>query len=351
MNPYANHYTWNKPFRKRRWKKFRELRLEALESREMFSTVVDAAIPATTEMEALTSPVEWHAPQTPTVAKPSTEFSPAAIPVEAAVSVEPVSPEETGEGFAPLLPDAVNQVVSASDWLADRNMAATSPSQQFEDGGIPSTLKIPGIPGGDTGGAAGYNGGGRLPLSIAGFNGYGNAYYLDINDETLPRIVWLYAQYYRNQVRLVPTHVALNRPEVQVQTNLYFDGARMTEDVYNLIPEQPADQEKTDEEIIPAPPKKTGKSEKPDTEKPKATTDETLEKDLPKTLDDLPPLEEEPPKEPAKPQETPKKPEKPEPPDDRESPPPPPPLETSNVSRPAKRLPDTPAKNGDPATG
>ena len=99
--------------------------------------------------------------------------------------------------------------------------------------GIPTRFRIPGIPSGDTGGEAGFNGGGALALEIPGFSGYGNAYYLDIFDASLPRTIWLYAMYFRNQARITPGPVYLARPTIDhAWENCAFDGYHIGGSVY-----------------------------------------------------------------------------------------------------------------------
>ncbi|MDO4630432.1 MAG: hypothetical protein Q4C70_14735, partial [Planctomycetia bacterium] len=87
-------------------------------------------------------------------------------------------------------------------------------------GGVPG---FPGIPGGDAGGVAGGNGSvAQLPLMIPGFDGYGNAYFLTLSGDSIGRIVWLYAQYFNDQERVVPKMTVL--PRAETSTSNYDSG-------------------------------------------------------------------------------------------------------------------------------
>lgn len=100
--------------------------------------------------------------------------------------------------------------------------------------GIPTRPFFPGIPSGDTGGLAGFNGSsGVLALEIPGFSGYGNAYYLDIFRSSLPRTIWLYAMYFGDQVRVTPGPVNLARPVIDnTSASSVFGGYHIGGSVY-----------------------------------------------------------------------------------------------------------------------
>ncbi|MDO4570888.1 MAG: hypothetical protein Q4D38_10920 [Planctomycetia bacterium] len=147
----------------------------------------------------------------------------------------------------------------------------------FETGGIPGAIYVPGIPPGDAGGMAGGNGGGRLPLQIPGFQGYGNAYYLDINDQTLPRVIWLYAEYFRNQARVAPGLAYLARPEMnRSYENYSYFGVKLSPSVFSLVHPDMEDDERQGEIL-----------DQMQREKRSELMERHLQKDLEKTLDDM----------------------------------------------------------------
>ncbi len=161
----------------------------------------------------LESPVAVYAQETP-----------GAVPTT--VSIGETASRENAAVFptaSPAASPAAPQILmSASSFTSSLNANFTlNPGGWFETGGIPASISIDGIPWGDAGGVAGGNGGGRLPLEIPGFSGYGNAYFLDNADDTLARIVWLYAEYFGNQQRVVPVQTNLPRPDVNTSSDNY----------------------------------------------------------------------------------------------------------------------------------
>lgn len=281
------YYTRN-PIERKRRSPNRFLMIEDLEDREMLSAI---------------SPVAANVQESDTLMASTAVYAPASVSPASTATVEivqhgttPAAPAAAEKSLTATPPQAsMVDAVFASDAATQATRASWFQNPSLIDlsdmpggGGIPADYRppIPGIPGTDTGGVAGYNGGGRLPLEIPGFQGYGNAYYLDINDETLPRTVWLYAQYFRNQPRVTPGQTWLVRPDIDYSwANYYFDGVRISTSVYSMITDQALEelkQEKIEDvmkqealEEIPIVPHENLKEKE-------------MEKHIPKTLREVP---------------------------------------------------------------
>lgn len=275
----GQYYTRNSAEHKRRSLN-RTLMMENLEDREVLSAI---------------SPIAANVPETASLMDSAAVYAPATIVPETTGTVEMIQVNATpsnGENVAhPTLQQAQStDALFASEETLNATLFQSQsliglPSMPGA-GGIPANYRpsIPGIPGTDTGGVAGDNGGGRLALEIPGFRGYGNAYYLDINDETLPRTVWLYAQYFRNQPRVTPGQTWLVRPDIDYSwANYHFDGVRISTSVYSMITDEALEEQKQEkiEDIM----QQEEREEKIPTFLEK---ENQMEKQIPKTLQDVP---------------------------------------------------------------
>lgn len=172
---------------------------------------------------------------------------------------------------------AVTQTGGPVTLITSESAATLNPEEWFEAGGIPEQLSIGGIPPGDAGGVAGGDGGGRLPLEIPGFSGYGNAYFLDNANDSLARIVWLYAEYFGNQQRVVPLTTDLPRPRMNDAWNRYglFGSSLGGTVFYDENPQAPVEKKEkaVPKEVLP--------------QKPEREMEHHLDTEMEKTLQDL----------------------------------------------------------------
>ncbi|MDO4585130.1 MAG: hypothetical protein Q4D62_13630 [Planctomycetia bacterium] len=276
------YYTRNSTEHKRRSLN-RTLIFEDLEDREVLSAI---------------SPVAANVPETTSLMDTTAVYAPATVAPETTTSVEMVPAHASLQSEAwstptPQEAEATDAFFATEEIATMALFQSRSTNSLFDitgGGAVPGNYRqsIPGIPGTDTGGVAGYNGGGPLPLQIPGFRGYGNAYYLDINDETLPRTVWLYAEYFRNQPRITPGQVWLVRPDIDYSwENYYFDGVRISTSVYSMITDQALEELK--EEKIEDIMQQEKREEKVNTFLHK---ENSMEKQIPKTLREVPETEE-----------------------------------------------------------
>lgn len=232
--------------------KFHPMFLEPLEDRKVMSALspfqaaalVTSAEDAASSTEGLVSSTAFYAsavPKTEPASGTASQGSAAAVS-----SQDPVMPQEDLQALSIT---EVGLGTEAGTGLTSAGFAPLTPEEYFELGGIPGQLVIPGIPPGDAGGMAGGNGGGRLPLEIPGFGGFGNAYYLNLSGDTIGRIVWLYAEYFGNQQRVVPQMTVLPRAGLsQFGTDYGLFGTTLASPVfYYETPE--AQGEKKEKEI------------------------------------------------------------------------------------------------------
>lgn len=207
--------------------RFRPMCAEALEERMVMSALspLQPAVSMETAAkvpEDLVSSSAVYAPAIPGEGTLHTEGL--SLPEDAAAgSILPGQPSEKGtDRTAARLTDVSWTALEGEGirW-AERSSAALAAAEEVSETAVgdmgeeltddPAQSLIPGIPPGDAGGLAGGNGGGRLPLEIPGFGGYGNAYYLTNVNEPLARVIWLYAQYFNDQQRVAPSQTELPR--------------------------------------------------------------------------------------------------------------------------------------------
>lgn len=207
--------------------RFRPMFAEALEERMVMSTLSPLQPAASMESiakvpEDLVSSSAVYAPAIPGEGSFHSEDL-SLLENAAAGSILPGQPSVNGSDRAlARLTDASWTVLEGERTnFADRNFTAPAETLEISETAVgdvgeeltddPAQPMIPGIPPGDAGGLAGGNGGGRLPLEIPGFGGYGNAYYLTNVGEPLARVIWLYAQYFNDQQRVTPTQTEFPR--------------------------------------------------------------------------------------------------------------------------------------------
>lgn len=211
---FSRKQTWGVKARRTGNLKYRPLIVETLETRRFmsaFSPLQSAALEtgsgAVNLSDEMVSSSAFFAPQVPIAVSREenvSQGSAAADLVELNV-IPAASPKSAGQEMPRL------SAVSGTEEAMQIAMNSDSNFNLGEGGTVnPLAPEILGIPPGDAGGLAGGNGGGRLPLEIPGFSGYGNAYYLT-DMTSMPRAVWLYAQYFGNQQRVVPEMTVLPR--------------------------------------------------------------------------------------------------------------------------------------------
>lgn len=219
--------------RRRRNRQFRPMYFEPLEERQVMSAI--SPIPVTAlevsprtddSTEDMVSSVAVYAPAVPETVSIGETLSQGSVVTNHSSNLTSqntvthrISPEilDTAWAIAVGLNENGNEIGNEQNTPTDSfNPDIFSP----DFGGIPG---FPGIPGGDAGGVAGGNGSiAQLPLMIPGFGGYGNAYFLTLSGDSIGRIVWLYAQYFNDQERVVPKMTVL--PRAQTSTSNYDSG-------------------------------------------------------------------------------------------------------------------------------
>ncbi len=184
--------------------RFRPMCAEALEERMVMSTLspLQPAVSMETAAKVPEDLVSSSAVYAPAIPGEGTLYTAGlSLPEDAAAgSILPGQPSEKGT-------DRTAARLTDISWTALEGEGMRL--EELTDD--PAQSLIPGIPPGDAGGLAGGNGGGRLPLEIPGFSGYGNAYYLTNVGEPLARVIWLYAQYFNDQQRVAPSQTELPR--------------------------------------------------------------------------------------------------------------------------------------------
>ncbi len=212
---FGRKQTWGMKVRRTGNLKYRPLIVEPLETRR-FMSAFSPVQPAALETEGaeiadlsdeMVSSSAIYAPQVPIAVSWEENVSQgsAAADLEKQDIVSEASLKKTGAEIPLLTVDGAEKLDGLASAESRLNSVASETANTLAQ-------EIAGIPPGDAGGLAGGNGGGRLPLEIPGFGGYGNAYYLtDLT--SMPRVIWLYAQYFGNQRRVVPETTDLPRSE------------------------------------------------------------------------------------------------------------------------------------------
>lgn len=214
---FGRKQTWGAKARRTGYLKYRPLIVEPLETRRFmsaFSPVQSAALETGAEMATLSdemvSSSAIFAPQVPIAVSREENVSQGSAAadfgkqdVDQAASLNKAD-LETLRRLAVSGTEESELIAANAELGLVSGMTAETANTLAQD--------FPSIPPGDAGGLAGGNGGGRLPLEIPGFGGYGNAYYLT-DLASMPRVVWLYAQYFGNQQRVVPETTELPRSD------------------------------------------------------------------------------------------------------------------------------------------
>ncbi len=219
--------------RRRRNRQFRPMYFEPLEARQVMiavspisATALEVSPRTDDSTEDMASSVAVYAPIVPeTVSLGEAVSQGSAVANHSTNVVARISPEILDAAWA------IAVGLNESNDAIDSGLNTMTDVFSSDFGGVPN---FSGIPGGDAGGVAGGNGSvAQLPLMIPGFGGYGNAYYLTLSGDSIGRIVWLYAQYFNDQERVVPKMTVLPRAE---RTTSNYDyglfGASLASSVY-----------------------------------------------------------------------------------------------------------------------